>query len=288
MTEPLRWTIGDVRVTSVCEIEGPIPPAALLVGATPDDLMPHADWLQGWAVDDEYNVVLRVQALVVESGNRRIVIDTCVGNDKDRDLAVMHHLQTPFLEDLAAAGFPRETIDTVVCTHLHIDHVGWNTMLVDGEWVPTFPNARYLMVRKEFEHWQHESIPGGDIFADSIKPVLAAGLVDFVEPWHLIADGVMLEPTPGHTPGHVSVCIRSGDDEGWITGDVLHHPVQCALPTLAGVFDEDAEAAEGMRWALLSRWCDDGVLLIGTHFAAPCAGRLERNVSGYTFRVLKE
>ena len=288
MTDALRWTIGDVAVTSVCEFEGPIPPGALLVGATPDDIAPHADWLRGWAVDDEYNVVLRVHALVVESAGRRIVVDTCVGNDKDRDIPQMHHLQLPFLEDLASAGYPRETIDTVVCTHLHIDHVGWNTMLVGGEWVPTFPNARYLMVRKEFEHWQSTTMPGGDIFADSIKPVLDAGLVDFVEPWHLVAPGVMLEPTPGHTPGHVSVGIRSGDDEAWISGDVVHHPVQCALPDLASVFDDDVEAAEGMRRAMLSRWCDDGVLVIGTHFATPCAGRLERNTAGYTFRAIKE
>jgi glyoxylase-like metal-dependent hydrolase (beta-lactamase superfamily II) len=284
----LRWTIGDVTVTSVCEMEVAIPPAGLLAGATPDDIAPHADWLRGWAVDDEYNVVLRIQALVVESGSRRIVVDTCVGNDKERDIPFFHHMQLPFLDDLAATGFPRETIDTVVCTHLHSDHVGWNTMLVDGTWVPTFPNARYLMVRKEYEHWQHTATPFGDILADSITPVLDAGLVDFVEPWHLVAPGVMLEPTAGHTPGHVSVCIRSGDQEAWITGDVLHHPVQCALPDLASVADEDAGAAEGMRRAMLSRWCDDGVLVIGTHFAAPCAGRLERNTAGYTFRTLKD
>jgi glyoxylase-like metal-dependent hydrolase (beta-lactamase superfamily II) len=287
MNDLLRWTIGDVRVTSVCESETPLEPNFLLAGATRDDIAPHSDWLRDWAITNGGRVVLRVHALVVESGSRRVVIDTCVGNDKERDVEFMDHLHTPFLDDLAAAGFARETIDTVVCTHLHSDHVGWNTMLVDGGWVPTFPNARYLIVRKEYEHWLSTQTPFGDIFGDSIRPVLDAGLVDFVDPWHLIAPDVMLEPTPGHTPGHVSVCIRSGADEAWITGDVLHHPLQCALPDMPSVSDDDAEAAEGMRRAMLSRWCDDGVLVIGTHFAAPCAGRLERNTAGYTFRALR-
>jgi glyoxylase-like metal-dependent hydrolase (beta-lactamase superfamily II) len=280
----LRWQVGDVTVTSILEFEGPLPAAGLLVGATDEAVAPY-DWLRGWAVDENGGVVLRVHALVVETAGRRIVVDTCVGNDKPRAIPLMDKMQTTFLADLRAAGFAPETVDTVVCTHLHVDHVGWNTMLVDGAWVPTFPNARYLMVREEVDHWRDAVDPAGDVFGDSVKPILDAGLADLVEPWHHVAPGVVLEPTPGHTPGHVSVCIRSGDDEAWISGDVMHHPVQCARPEWAAIFDDDPAAAEKTRRALLSRWADDGVLVIGTHFAAPCAGRIVREGDAYAFRV---
>ncbi|HEV7732345.1 MAG TPA: MBL fold metallo-hydrolase [Candidatus Binatia bacterium] len=227
-----------------------------------------------------------IHALVIESQGRRIVVDTCIGNDKERTIPPWNRLQGPFLRDLEDAGFPRESIDTVLCTHLHVDHVGWNTMLVDGRWVPTFPNARYLFVRAEWEHW-NASPPAmeGDIVGDSVRPVVEAGLVDLVAPDHRLTDEVWLESTPGHTPGHVSVRIRSGGADAVITGDLMHHPVQCAEPDWYSRFDVDRDAARATRRAFLERYADGPVLVLGTHFATPVAGRVVRHGDAWRFVV---
>jgi glyoxylase-like metal-dependent hydrolase (beta-lactamase superfamily II) len=283
MTSP-TWTVGSVRITSVKEIELPIPGAGIVPEATPEALAPHAAWLRPHFVTEDGRLRLLVQALVVESRGRRIVVDTCVGNDKDRTLPVFHHLETRFLDDLAQAGFPRESIDTVVCTHLHVDHVGWNTLKVGPRWVPTFPNARYLVVRSEWEHWsKEEDRTFGDVLGDSVRPIFEAGLVDRVEPGHALTDQVALEPTPGHTPGHVSVRIRSGGHEAVITGDLMHHPAQCAQPGWASSADVDPEAARRTRRAFLEAQAGRPVLVIGTHFAGPHAGRIVRAGGAYRF-----
>jgi glyoxylase-like metal-dependent hydrolase (beta-lactamase superfamily II) len=281
------WTLGSVRITSVKEVELPIPGAGIVPEATPEALAPHAAWLKPHFVTEDGRLKLLIQALVVESRGRRIVVDTCVGNDKDRTLPVFHRMQTGFLDDLAAAGFPRESIDTVVCTHLHVDHVGWNTMRVNGGWVPTFPNARYLVARPEWEHWSKEDDRSmGDVLGDSVRPIVEAGLVDFVEPGHALTDEVALEPTPGHTPGHTSVRIRSEGREAVITGDLMHHPAQCAHPEWGSSADVDPEAARRTRRAFLDAQAGRSVLVIGTHFAGPHAGRIVRAGGAYRFEVV--
>src|SRR6185437_16189295 len=152
------------------------------------------------------------QAFVIRAGERRIMVDTCIGNDRERQYAVFTQMQTSFLSDIASVGCPAESIDTVLCTHLHFDHTGWNTRLVGGRWVPTFPGARYLFGRAEWEDLQHHLPEGGGHYvghiSDSIQPVLDAGLVDFVDSHHRVTDEISLIPTPGHTAGHVSVMIR--------------------------------------------------------------------------------
>jgi glyoxylase-like metal-dependent hydrolase (beta-lactamase superfamily II) len=279
------WNVGSVRITSVTELELPIPGAGIVPEATPERLARHA-WLTPRFVTPNGRLRLLIQALVVESGGRRIVVDTCVGNDKDRTLPPMHQLNTSFLDDLKAAGFPRESIDTVVCTHLHVDHVGWNTMKVGGRWVPTFPNARYLVVRREWEHWSREDDRAmGDVLGDSVAPVFDAGLVDLVEPGHAVTAEVALEPTHGHTPGHVSVRIRSAGAEAVITGDLMHHPVQCAHPEWGSSADVDPAAAAATRRAFLAAQADRPVGVIGTHFAGPHLGRIVRDGAAYRFEV---
>jgi len=271
------WQVGAVRVTRVVEVEGPSPGTFLFAEATPERLLQHA-WLQPHFLTPDGRTLGAIHAFVIESAGRVILVDTCVGNDKARTVKAWNMRKGRFLEDLAEAGFPRERIDTVLCTHLHVDHVGWNTMLVDGRWVPTFPNARYLFAQREWEHWSREPpTHDGDVQGDSVRPVVDAGLADLVAMDHRITDEVRLEPTPGHTPGHVSVRISSAGSEAVITGDLMHHPVQCAEPGWASRFDVDPDAARATRRAFLERYADGPVLVLGTHFATPTAGRIVRD-----------
>jgi glyoxylase-like metal-dependent hydrolase (beta-lactamase superfamily II) len=278
------WQVGAVRITQVVESKGASPPSFFFPDVTPEDVQRHA-WLRPHFAHRDGRLFASIHAFVVESEGRRIVVDTCVGNDKERELAMWNRLQGPFLEKLAAAGHPPDSVDVVLCTHLHIDHVGWNTRLVDGRWVPTFPNARYLFGRIELEHWLASA---GDedrrIMADSVRPVLDAGLADPVEPDHAVTAEVRLEPTPGHTPGHVSVRIRSQGREAVITGDVMHHPVQCAEPRWQSHFDVDPGAARATRRRFLEQQADRDVLVLGTHFAAPTAGHVVRAGTAWEFR----
>jgi glyoxylase-like metal-dependent hydrolase (beta-lactamase superfamily II) len=279
----LQWKIGDVTVTSVAELDdGPVPGPMLLPDATADAVLA-VDWLRPHFVDAAGNLLLRIQALVVESQGRQIVVDTCLGNDKPRANEFFNQLQTPFLSDLVAAGFPPEHVDAVICTHLHVDHIGWNTILVDGQWIPTFPNAQYYLSRVDAEYWSTTPSRDGDLFGDSVRPVIDAGLAELVDPPHAITDEVSLESTPGHSPGHVSVRIRSGGEEAVITGDLMHHPSQCARPSWGSSFDEDGLLAEKTRRAFLESHAGQDVLVIGTHFATPCVGHIVRDGDSYRF-----
>ena len=285
--EPLRWTIGQVRVTRVVENESLLPPEGLLPDATPAALVRHKEWLCPHFMNEEGQFSLAIQALVIEAGGRRILVDTCMG---EHDLPFeMGEGPNRFLEELEAAGFPREEIDIVLCTHLHFDHVGWNTMKQDGRWVPTFPNARYLFARTEYEHWQAETRERPSeyalTFSDAVEPVVAAGLADLVETDHKIGPEVWLEATPGHTPGHVAVRIESEGAEALITGDLTHHPVQWAEAGWGMPADSDREEAAATRRRLLAEHADRPILIIGTHYGAPTAGHLIRVGDGYVFRA---
>jgi glyoxylase-like metal-dependent hydrolase (beta-lactamase superfamily II) len=258
-----EWPSSSSSFGIVTELDDvSIPGEAVIPAATAQAILA-VDWLRPRFADDAGNIRLRIQALVVESAGRRIVVDTCLGNDKPRINPFFAGLKTPFLDDLTAAGFAPDTIDAVVCTHLHVDHIGWNTMLRGDEWVPTFPNARYYMSRVDVEHWSSTPSIDGDIFGDSVRPVLDAGQADLVDPPYAVTDEVTMEPTPGHSPGHVSVRIRSEGREAVITGDVMHHPVQCAQPSWFSAFDSDAAAAEATRRAFLDAHARDVA-----HFAA--------------------
>jgi glyoxylase-like metal-dependent hydrolase (beta-lactamase superfamily II) len=284
-----RWRIGDVTVTKVVELEATGGMRFVLPQAT-RDAVAGMTWLRPSFMTDEGRLKSSVHALVVETPTRRIVVDTGLGNGKQgRAVPPWNGLDLPFLDDLAAAGYPPESIDTVVCTHLHVDHVGWNTRLDDGgHWVPTFPNARYLFVREEFAHWRSVAAaePDGEraaVFADSVRPVDDAGLVDLVGADHAVCDEVRLVPTTGHTPGHASVLITSGGEEALITGDFLHHPCQFARPDWAATPDWDAEMSTRTRNEAFARLANRGTLVIGTHFADPSSGHVVRD--GDAFRL---
>ena len=282
----LSWQIGDVKVTRIVEIELPVPYSArspFLADATPEALRRH-DWLYPHYVTEEGHLRLSIHALLVEAPGLRLVVDTCIGNDKPRSLNGGQALATEFLTRLGEAGWTRDGVDTVVCTHLHVDHVGWNTMLVDGKWVPTFPKARYLIGRTEHAHWSAEGDPEQQqILADSVQPIFDAGLVDLVEMDHRLSDEVRLIPTPGHTPGHVSVMIESKGQVAMITGDAVHHPSQLAHPDWSPPFDSDPVASAVMRRSMFEGVADGDVLVIGTHFAAPTAGHIKRDGDAFRF-----
>jgi glyoxylase-like metal-dependent hydrolase (beta-lactamase superfamily II) len=284
----LTWQIGDVKITRVVESEIPVAYSekhSFLKQATPDALR-EMPWLYPDFVTPDGAMVLSIHALLVEAPGLKLVVDTCIGNDKPRRLIRKQALHTEFLKHIAEAGFPRETVNAVVCTHLHVDHVGWNTMLDGGKWVPTFPNARYLIGKTEYEHWMKE--PEGEtaeIMNDSVKPIFDAGLAETVEMDHRISPHIRLVPTPGHTPGHVSVMIESKGETAIITGDMIHHPCQFARPDWKSEFDADSTAANARRHAMFAQWADKPILVIGTHFAAPTAGHIKSDGASWRFET---
>jgi glyoxylase-like metal-dependent hydrolase (beta-lactamase superfamily II) len=287
--ENLHWRIGDVDITRVVEAEGAMLPEHLFGEATAEELERHASWLRPHFVDDDGRVRMSIHALCIASPGHRVVVDTCVGHF--RPLPGFEYLRpdTPFLERLSDVGFARETVDTVICTHLHFDHVGWNTMLVDGEWVPTFPNARYVICREEWDHWSGaEASDYVATLGDAVRPVVEAGLADLVPPDHKVTDEIRLVPTAGHTPGHVSVDVESKGARAFVTGDVTHHPVQWAEPGWWSVADSDADHAGATRRRLVADLAGTDTLVIGTHYPPPCAGRLVAGDDGCRFVVSSE
>jgi glyoxylase-like metal-dependent hydrolase (beta-lactamase superfamily II) len=228
-----------------------------------------------------------VQAFLIELGDTRVLVDTGVGNGKSRPgLAAWSGLDTDFLPRLAAHGVQPGDVDVVVSTHLHFDHVGWNTTALHDTWTPTFTRARHIVSETEFGYWatrpERETADDRAGFEDSVRPVLDAGLVDLVTDDHKVHDGIRLVPTPGHTPGHVSVSVESAGRHAIISGDAIHHPCQIAHPEWNVHADFDPELARRTRVELLGRCADSGTLLIGSHFPSPTAVLIARNGRGFT------
>ena len=275
------WRVGRAEVTRLVEVwnwEDDIGMA--IEGGTPEMVLAQP-WLQPHYATPQGRMFINFQAFVLTIGRRRIMIDTCIGADREREFPIFTKMQTTFLQDLASLGIAPADVDTVLCTHLHFDHVGWNTHLVDGRWVPTFPRARYLFSRKEYDHWMMLRDTGGyhsvNHLGDAVDPVVAAGLVDFIDHDHQICDEVRLLPTPGHTPDHVSVLISSGGEHAVITGDLMHHPIQLAMPAHPATFDLDKNAGSATRVEFVKRFQEKPVLVIGSHFADPGAGYIVRH-----------
>jgi glyoxylase-like metal-dependent hydrolase (beta-lactamase superfamily II) len=284
------WKIGNVTITRIVELENPVPyhPKYPFIAEAKPEALREMPWLFPRFVTEEGHLMTSVHALLVAAPGFQLVVDTCIGNDKPRRLLGKRALSTGFLQALADAGCPREEVQAVLCTHLHVDHVGWNTFREGERWVPTFPNARYLFGREEYAHWQREAADElAEVMADSVQPIVDAGLVELVEMDQRLSPEIRLLPTPGHTPGHVSVLIESQGERALITGDVLHHPCQFGRPGWSTSFDSDRAAAQTMREQLFETWSDpaEPLLIIGTHFATPSAGRLHRDGDTYRFEV---
>jgi glyoxylase-like metal-dependent hydrolase (beta-lactamase superfamily II) len=279
------WKIGDVKITRVIESEAIWDGTFLLPNATAENVKKESAWLSPFSNPDG-KVKLAIQALIIESQGKRILVDTCIGNDKVRSNPEWNKLQLPFLSDLEKAGSPREKIDRVICTHLHIDHVGWNTMLKNDKWVPTFPNAKYLFGGTEWDFFSKAEDPFlKDPVIDSVRPVMAEGLSELVDDKYRVTDEVWLESTPGHTPGHYAVRISSKGQEAVITGDLMHHPIQCRYPEWDDNFDVDLPLAKKTRRAFCERYADGKTLVIGTHFAAPSAGKITKHGDSFHFQL---
>lgn len=279
------WQIGSVKVTRIVELEAVGGSRFILPDATPEACREIA-WMAPHFMDEEGRLRMSVHALVVDTGERRILVDTCIGNDKERPVPAWSNLQTRFLEDLEEAGYAPSTIDTVLCTHLHVDHVGWNTRLVEGRWVPTFPRARYLFSEREWAYWNEaDDDEYGPVIDDSVRPIVEADLAELVADDAVLCDEVRLQPTPGHTPGHVSVLIESEGQRALITGDFVHHPCQLARPDWGSSADWDPARARTTREHTLDELADAPVLVIGTHFATPTAGHVKRDGEVFRFEV---
>ena len=278
------WRVGAATITSVVEDETVgIPPEFFFPEATAPRVAAH-DWVvPDWA-DADGNISLRVQALVVECGGVTTVVDPCVGNGKVRSLFFWNEQSYPFLERFDAAGFDPAQVDQVLHTHLHADHVGWDTQLLDGTWVPTFTGARHLYTQAELDSLRERPDPAEDVYGDSVGPIFDAGLADIVDVDADLGGGLRLEWTPGHTPGHVSLWIESDREQAFVTGDFMHHPVQFAEPGWAEIGDADVDGARATRRRLIESLAGRDVLVIGTHFGLRPAGHVVVDGDAWRFR----
>lgn len=262
--------VGGLFITRVVDSLEHFSPRIILRGVTYDHLQPHLDWLLPNFLDENHKLLMPIQSFVFRTRHHTVMIDSCIGNDKRSGFPQWNQRRSPFLQILTEAGFPPQSIDYVFCTHMHVDHAGWNTRLDNGRWVPTFPNARYLFRQEEYEFWQGKK---EEIFQytmeESILPVIDAGQVQWVDSDYAIDDEVYLEPTPGHTPGHCSVHLHSNGREAVITGDVMVHPVEVAEPRWGQVSDTDPALAAQTRTGFIETYCDTDVLILGSHFADP-------------------
>ena len=280
----MQWNVGRVKITQIAELETVGSTRFILPLATNDEIR-KLPWLIPHFATEEGRLKMSIHSLVVETPTRRIVIDTGLGNDKEgRNVPTWNNRHGPFLETMTAAGFPPDSIDTVLCTHLDVDHVGWNTRLVDGRWVPTFGNARYVFGKTEYEHWRdhREEADKAAVFNDSVKPVVDAGKVDLVASDASLGDEITLIPTPGHSPGHMSILIRSDGQQALLTGDVAHHPCQMAHLDWSSTADSDPVQSAKTRRELFSRFADTPTLVIGGHFTA---GHIQRAGDAFKFTV---
>lgn len=279
------WKIGDVEITPVIELEITGSTRFILPQASREEVL-KIDWLQPHFADPDGRLKMAVQSFLVKTPTHRIMVDTGLGNDKQgRGVPRWNNLQTGFLKDIASKGFAPETIDTVICTHLHVDHVGWNTRLLDNRWVPTFPNARYVWSRKEYEHWhahrQDEHVAAH--YEDSVKPIVEAGLADLVDSDHHFSDEIRFIPSAGHSPAHMSVAVESRGQAAILLGDVFHHPCQIAHLDWATPVDTDPVQSTQTRRAMCERLAGTKTLAIGGHFTGPGAGYIVRD--GNAFRL---
>ena len=286
------WTIGATTVTRIEEQVGPNDSTveSFLSGVVRERFDRHLPWMVPVHFDPAADkLITSNHSWLIRTNHHTILLDTCAGNHKDRPwLPRFHQLNVPFLERLRAAGVAPEDIDIVLCTHLHADHVGWNTRLENGRWVPTFPKARYLFSRKEYTYWSeiHKKTPLDQI-SDSVLPIIEAKRAELVTSDHALNDHIRLSPTPGHTPDHFAVCAGKGGDAAVFTGDLIHSPIQARYPDLVMRVDTDRDQAVRTRRNFLERYCDTDTLCCTMHFPSPSVGHIKRWGDGFRLEYAK-
>lgn len=287
--------LGDIRLSRVIESEEFIlTPEEVFPDYDPEVFERHLHWLAPRHYQPETNMLVIVnQTYLIELPGRTILVDGAGGNDKERNRPFFDHRHWPWLENLEATGVRPEDIDTVLCTHIHVDHVGWYTRLVDGEWVPTCPNAKYLFVDEEWAHWdalsRRTGLPRtGDYVEDSVRPVIAAGQAEFVGNGHTIAPGVRLVHLPGHTPGQCGVLLTGGGKEAILCGDTLHHAIQFVETGWSTNFDTDQGLARRTRREFLEHYADTGTVVFTAHLPSPTGVTVHTDGDAYGFRFIDE
>ncbi|HSQ95044.1 MAG TPA: MBL fold metallo-hydrolase [Croceibacterium sp.] len=290
--------LGRMRIHKVHEMDSPVPLLGQLPGTTRADMERLLTW---YDQPDEVNadpetsfMTFSVHSWVIELDGRTILIDTCDGNHKNRSLPEVNQLDTDYLGNLRRAGFAPKDIDLVMCTHLHFDHVGWNTRLENGKWVPTFANAKYLFGKRDYEYFQ--SNPEGEAlhyeaFLDSIVPIMEAGKGELVDENFVahreIGDGIWIEPAFGHSPGCCTISAEAGGPPALFWGDVIHHPVQLIRHDLKFAFDADGAMASATRKRTMDRAADEDLLCFPAHFRRTSAGRVKRDGDAFRYEWIE-
>jgi glyoxylase-like metal-dependent hydrolase (beta-lactamase superfamily II) len=273
--------IGEIEIWRILEINGPfMAPEALFPNGGPNMRAIIEARVPGQLCVQTRHLILPIQGFLLKTPEHVILVDACVGNDKTNTGRADWHQRsgTRFKAALSAAGVGPQDVDYVLCTHLHVDHVGWNTRLEDGRLVPTFANARYLISAADEAEYSAQPT---DSFSESVLPVIEAGQAEMVQPGHMLGDHITLFPTPGHTPGHVSIRLKSGSAEAVITGDALHSAVQCWHPEWHFKYDADPERAESSRRSILTMAAETGCTVLGSHFRLPSIGRVRGDAGGF-------
>ena len=278
--------IKDMTIHRIVDQEAGFTPILEFLPSLSRELLDeNRSWLEPAALDPVGDkAVLCFQSYVLKTPHHTILVDACIGNDKTFPLRPTWHKKTDgnWMQALKAAGVGVDDIDFVMCTHLHGDHVGWNTRLENGRWVPTFPNAKYLFSKKEYEYWDgvHRDTPL-DAMRESVLPIIDAKKAQLVTSDHVLDDHVRLTPTAGHTPDHFAVCAGRGGDQAVFTGDLIHSPIQARYPDLVMRVDYDQKQASATRRAFLERYCDTPTLCCTMHFPSPSVGRIRRWGDGF-------
>ena len=287
----LKFSVGDLTIHRLIEQETTFLPAFdMLPGLTAEVLAENRGWMKAaGAIDDSDTLTLCFQSYIVTTPHHTILIDSCIGNDKSRPTRPKWNMKTDdtYVRALKTAGFSFGDIDYVMCTHLHVDHVGWNTRLDNGRWVPTFPNARYVFAKVEFDYWTEQNAKAEvPPFVDSVLPVVEAKKAEIVHNDFSIGDHARILPTPGHTPGHVAFAFGKGKDDAVFAGDLMHTPLQTRHPDLSPKFDVDPAQAAVTRRNFLERYCDTDTLCCTAHFPSPSSGKIRRKGEGFTCETM--
>lgn len=283
----LKFSAGNLTIHRIVEQETAFLPALdMLPSLRPELLDENRAWMrQAKALDEADVLILCFQSYLIRTPHHTILVDSCIGNDKQRPSRPKWHEKTDdaYMRSLAAAGVSVADIDFVMCTHLHPDHVGWNTRLENGRWVPTFPNARYVFAKNEFDYWREQNAKAPvPQFGDSVLPVVEADKADVVTNDFAIGDYARILPTPGHTPGHVAFAFGKGKDAAVFSGDLMHTPLQTLYPGLSPKFDVDPAQAAVTRRSFLERYCDSDTLCCTAHFPSPSVGKIRRKGDGFS------